>query len=64
MVGCIVGLYLFELLIGFAIYCSKVCHISESNIEAIDIMKVVISIEMLEVLTMKSRVYDKALARI
>ena len=63
VVGCIVELYLFELLLGFAIYFSRVYHISRRNVEILDIMKIVILIELLKVLMMKSRVYDKTLAR-
>jgi len=35
------------------------CHTSRGNIEALDIMKVVLLIEVLKVLMMKPKVYDK-----
>ena len=62
--GCILELYLFELLLGFEIYYNRVCHISERNIETLDIMKIFILIQMLEVLMMKSRDYDKTLKKL
>lgn len=42
---------------------SRVYHISEINIDTLDIMKIVILIELLKVLMIKSRLYDKTLAR-
>lgn len=41
VVGCIVEIYLLKLLLGIAIYYSKVCHISGRNIEALDIMRLI-----------------------
>ncbi len=64
VVRCLVDLYWFELFLGFAICCSRVCHTSGRNIEAFNIMKVVMLIMVLEVLMMKSRVYDKTLAKV
>jgi len=53
---------MFEMILRVAIYCSKVCNVSRRNIEALDMIKVVILIKVLKVLMMKSRVYDKTLA--
>lgn len=60
-VRCIVELYLFELLLGFGIFCSRACHTSPTNIEVLGIMKVVNLIKVLEVSMMKYGVYEKIL---